>query len=67
MTKSYNVSGMKCGGCETSIKNALSSISDITGVEIKREEGKATVEMNSDLEVGILQEAIGKGFVITEE
>ena len=34
MKKNYELQGMNCGGCVSSVKNALLKLSDVEGVEV---------------------------------
>ena len=42
-----NVTGMKCGGCETNVKNKLSSIDGILSVTASSQEKKVSVEYDA--------------------
>jgi copper chaperone len=40
------VTGMKCGGCESNIKNTLSSINGVLSVEAEHKKDSVSIEFN---------------------
>lgn len=58
---SLEVTGMKCGGCETNVKTKLAELEGVVSVEASSKENKVDVEFDSAV---INVDAISK--VITE-
>jgi len=44
---SLDVTGMKCGGCETNVKKKLDTTDGVISVEAKHKENKVDVEFDS--------------------
>lgn len=42
-TREYQVTGMSCGGCEASVREAVSQISGIDGVDVSADRGRLVV------------------------
>jgi copper chaperone CopZ len=59
MTHTYKISGMTCGGCQTKVQSALSTLPDVTSVDISLEKNTATISMQNHISLPILQQAIG--------
>jgi copper chaperone len=45
---SLNVTGMKCGGCETNAKNKLEAVDGITEVMVSYKDNKIEIEYESE-------------------
>lgn len=50
VTATYTVTGMTCGHCVSSVKEELSEVAGVTGVDVVLESGAVTV--TSDRELG---------------
>ncbi len=63
---SLNVSGMKCGGCETNVKTKLAEIDGVVSVEAMNKENKVDVEFDAGkTSVEAISQAItDAGFVV---
>jgi copper chaperone len=63
---SLDVTGMKCGGCESNVKTKLNIIDGVITVEAKNKEKKVNVEFDSDkTNIAAISEAIVEaGFVV---
>lgn len=63
---SLDVTGMKCGGCETNVKKKLNTIDGVVSVEAMNKENKVIVEYESDkTSVEAISTAITEaGFVV---
>lgn len=63
---SLDVTGMKCGGCETNVKKKLNTIDGVISVEAMNKENKVDVEFDSDkTNVEAISAAITEaGFVV---
>lgn len=48
MATTITVEGMSCGGCEQTVEDALRGVEGVTGVDVDRTTGSATVEGSSD-------------------
>ncbi len=61
-----DVTGMKCGGCETNVKKKLNTIDGVISVEAMNKENKVDVEFDSDkTNVEAISAAITEaGFVV---
>jgi copper chaperone CopZ len=61
-----NVKGMKCGGCETNVRNALEALSGVVSVQPSHKENK--VEVDFDEAVANLDDIraaiVAKGFSV---
>jgi len=51
-----NVTGMKCGGCENRVKNAVSEIKDVKKVEASHETGKVNILFKKEVDESIKNE-----------
>lgn len=63
---SLDVTGMKCGGCESNVKTKLNEIDGVITVEAMSKEKKVNVEFDSEkTNIATISEAIvDAGFVI---
>ncbi len=63
---SLAVSGMKCGGCESNVKNKLNGIEGVLSVDASSKENKVDVEYDVDqTNVEAISQAITEaGFVV---
>jgi Cu2+-exporting ATPase len=59
MKHTYHIEGLTCSGCEAKVKKDLSSIENITNVEVSKDDKKAVITMSKHVELPVLQEAIG--------
>ncbi len=59
MTHTYNLIGMTCGSCETSVRGKLLKLPEITSVDLSKDTNSATISMTQHISVYDLQEAIG--------
>ena len=58
MKHTYKVTGMTCVGCESDVKSALSSLKEITAVQVDLDKEEATVEMSTHVTVEKLQQTL---------
>jgi copper chaperone len=63
---SLNVTGMKCGGCETTVKTKLSEMAGVISVEANCKENNVTVELDQSVtDISSLSNAITEaGFTV---
>ncbi len=47
-TYKFDVKGMSCGGCTSSVQRALSNMDGVSKVEVTLQPGSATVEADPD-------------------
>ena len=59
MTHTYQLTGMTCSGCEAKVKRNLMNLSNITLVEVSKDNNTATISMEKHIALSDLQEAIG--------
>jgi copper chaperone CopZ len=55
MKKNYELSGMSCGGCVNSVKNALLKLPEILEAEVGLNPQRAILTMNKTVDVAELQ------------
>ena len=60
MKKSYELTGMSCGGCVKSVKNALLQLSGVEEAEIQLNPPTAILTMSKPLDVDELQAQLKK-------
>lgn len=60
MKKEYEIQGMSCGGCVSSIKRALLQVPDVTEVEVHLNPQGAVITMNNSVGVDELQAELTK-------
>lgn len=62
------VNGMVCEGCESRVKNALSTIDGVESVNADHNTGIVTVMVNEDIDVSVFEEKIEDiGFEVEKE
>lgn len=59
MKHTYSVSGMTCSSCEANVKSSLLTVPDVTSVEVSKDAGTATIEMDKHIGIAALQQALG--------
>ncbi len=67
MKHTYTISGMTCGGCVASVEKALSTVPDVTAVEVSLEKNEAAVTMSKHIEVETFQKALSSKYQISEK
>ena len=55
----YHIEGLTCSGCEAKVKKDLSSLDNITDVEVSKDDKKAIITMSKHVELSVLQEVLG--------
>lgn len=66
MKHSYNIQGMTCNGCKEHIEKILNEFVEITNALVDLKKGKAEITMNSHIGLEILQDALPKKYIISE-
>lgn len=64
-TTEYQVSGMSCGGCENSVRGAVSSIPSVTGIEVSSETGRLAVTADGEVSDQVVAAVTEAGYEIT--
>lgn len=60
MKKTYELTGMSCGGCLNSVKQALQQIPDIEAADVQLNPQRAVINMRKPIDVGVLQTQLSK-------
>lgn len=60
MKKTYELTGMSCGGCLNSVKQALQQIPDIEDADVQLNPQRAVINMRKPIDVGVLQTQLNK-------
>ena len=60
MKKSYELSGMSCGGCVSSVKRSLLQLPNITEAEVQLNPPRAELAMNKSMDINVLQAQLSK-------
>ena len=63
-----NVSGMKCGGCESNVTGKLEAVDGVLSVKASHKENEVIVEFDAEkTDVDAIKEVItGAGFTVTD-
>lgn len=56
--RTYTVTGMSCGGCESTVVDAVSAIDGVTDVGADNEQDRVTVEATADVADDTIVDAI---------
>ncbi|MCO4814750.1 MAG: copper-translocating P-type ATPase [Flavobacteriales bacterium] len=56
----YQINGMSCEGCKTSVEQSLNSINDVQTVAVDLEKSEVTIEMSVEIPLEKLQETLLK-------
>jgi len=64
MKRTYTITGMTCGSCETKVKSALLSIDNVTSVEVSHESKTAVLEMENHIELSDIQLVLDKKYTV---
>ena len=65
MIHTYQISGMTCGSCEAKVKSALLSVSNVTAVEVSKDNSSATITMDKHIALSDLQNALDDKYQIS--
>ena len=60
MKKNYELKGMSCGGCVSSVKNALLKLPDVEDAEVHLHPQTAVLTMSKPIDVEELQTQLSK-------
>ena len=60
MKKNYELQGMSCGGCVSSVKNALLKLPGVEDAEVHLHPQTAVLTLSKPIDVGELQSQLSK-------
>lgn len=67
MTHSYNVEGMTCGGCKSSLEKYLNHVENVTKVIADLQMAQAEVTMSGHVDTKILKKALPEKYILSEK
>ncbi|WP_296313411.1 heavy metal translocating P-type ATPase [Winogradskyella sp. UBA3174] len=67
MKHTYNVSGMTCNGCKSSVEESLSVLPNIENISVNLEAKEAIISMKTHLDLKTLQNVLSDKFKISEK
>lgn len=60
MTHSYQITGMTCSSCKSTVESILSKIPDVQHIYINLENGEAKIDMSNHIDISTFQSALAK-------
>lgn len=67
MIHTYNVTGMTCNGCKSSVEKHLNALPNAINTSVNLEKAEVTVEMTQHISILELQKALPEKFSISEQ
>ena len=67
MTHTYNLKGMSCGGCKSSVEKYLSQVENVTNVFADVQKAEVEVTMNIHIETETLQKSLPQKYVLSSK
>ncbi|MEW4925323.1 MauE/DoxX family redox-associated membrane protein [Algibacter sp. 2305UL17-15] len=67
MKHTYNVTGMTCDGCRTSVEDKLNALPEVKNALVNLETSEATIEMSQHISTEKLQSALSDKYSISEK
>ncbi len=67
MTNTYNIKGMTCSSCKSSVEKSLGDLNEVTNVEVNLENEEVTVTMDSHIKLTKLQKVLSSKYTITDK
>ena len=67
MTHTYNLKGMSCGGCKSSVEKYLSQVENVTNVFADVQKAEVEITMNSHVDTEILQKSLPEKYVLSSK
>lgn len=67
MTNTYNIKGMTCSSCKSSVEKSLGDLNEVTNVEVNLENKEVTVTMDSHIKLTKLQKVLSSKYTITDK
>lgn len=65
MTHTYNLKGMSCGGCKSSVEKYLSQVENVTKAVAHVQKAEVEVTMSSHIDIETLQRSLPEKYVLT--
>ncbi len=65
MTHTYNLKGMSCGGCKSSVEKYLNQVENVTNVVADVQKAEVEVTMNIHIDTETLQKSLPQKYVLT--
>ena len=65
MTRTYNLKGMSCSGCESSVEKYLKQVENVTNVFADVQKAEVEVTMNSHIDMETLQKSLPEKYILT--
>ena len=65
MTHTYKISGMTCSSCEAKVTSNLLMITNVTKVEVSKENNSATISMDKHISLSTFKNALDKKYLIS--
>ncbi len=66
MTKQYNITGMTCNGCRSSVQSKLAALEGVQHVAVDLSTGQATLEQTKNIPLTTLSDTLGSKYGISE-
>lgn len=63
----YNVTGMTCDGCKTSVENKLNQVPGVTKAWVNLEQSEAQIEMTKPISIEVFQNMLSEKYAISEK
>ncbi|WP_339846067.1 MauE/DoxX family redox-associated membrane protein [uncultured Dokdonia sp.] len=67
MKHTYNIQGMTCNGCRTSVEKKLSQVNGVTNASVNLEKEEAVIQMDSHIDTATFQNALPEKYTISEK
>lgn len=65
MTHTYQLTGMTCGGCEAKVKSSLTTVENVTAIEVSKETNSATITMDKHIALFDFQKVLNPKYQIS--
>ena len=67
MKHTYNIQGMTCNGCRTSVEQKLSQVNGVTNASVNLDKEEAVIQMGSHIDTATFQKALPEKYIISEK
>ena len=67
MTHTYNVKGMSCGGCKSSVEKYLSQVEKVTKVDANVQKAEVEITMNNHVDIETLKNVLPDKYILSEK
>ncbi|MBF8457392.1 heavy-metal-associated domain-containing protein [Kaistella sp. G5-32] len=65
MIHTYNLKGMSCGGCKSSVEKYLRQVENVTNVVADVQKAEVEVTMSSHVDTETLQKSLPEKYILT--